>query len=329
MYTARISSQGPQGKSTLQEALRVTQSRQNVVRRYRRRRGVERVEFLRLPFHHRTPLHGGTKRGAISKSAALSLLHCAVDHPAVHYVDRGGASLRAGRVRVSAQVRALRCGLDFSLASLPAFPATSPKPRGSLPDAACPLDRWSKCGWAPSSPRWSRAGSTKNETSLAGEMKLMPWPLRMLRTIATACLLGMILLNGSASAHLPADSSAHFPFAYVQFGCAPTDGPALDFYFTATKSECGKIVEPYLKIMIWENLPQSAPYTVGSARGSGGRDSLPEARRVRGRGFRQPASRQIRQRKDFRRRIRNSLPRRQRGKRQLRRHVVPHPCVCG
>ena len=90
----------------------------------------------------------------------------------------------------------------------------------------------------------------------------MPWLLRMLRTTATACLLGMILLNGSASAHLPADSSAHFPFAYAQFGCAPTDGPALDFYFTATKSECGKIVEPYLKIMIWENLPQSAPYTV-------------------------------------------------------------------
>ena len=152
-------------KSTLQEALRVTQSRQNVVRRYRRRRGVECVEFFCLPFHHRTPLHGGTKRGPISESTALSLLHCAVDHPAVHYVDRGGASLRAGRVRASAQVRARRCGLDFSLASLPAFPATSPKPRGSLPDAACPLDRWSKCGWAPSSPRWSRAGSTKNEAS--------------------------------------------------------------------------------------------------------------------------------------------------------------------
>ena len=101
-------------------------------------------------------------------------------------------------------------------------------------------------------------------------MKLMPWPLRI---TATACLLGMILLNGSASAHLPADSSAHFPFAYAQFGCAPTDGPALDFYFTATKSECGKIVEPYLKIMIWENLPQSAPYTVKCA-GEGGRDSL-------------------------------------------------------
>lgn len=87
----------------------------------------------------------------------------------------------------------------------------------------------------------------------------MAWPLRM---TATACLLGMILLTGSASAHRPADSSAHFPFAYAQYGCAPTDALALDFYFAATQGECGKISEPYLKIMIWKNLPQSAPYSV-------------------------------------------------------------------
>lgn len=80
----------------------------------------------------------------------------------------------------------------------------------------------------------------------------MPW---LLRTTATACFLGMILLTGSATAHLQADSSARFPFAYAQYGCAPTDALALDFYFTETKSECGKIAEPYLKIMIWQNLP--------------------------------------------------------------------------
>ena len=89
--------------------------------------------------------------------------------------------------------------------------------------------------------------------------KFAAWPLR---TSAAACLLGMILLTGSATAHPPADSSARFPFAYAQYGCAPTDALALDFYFTETKSECGKFVEPYLKIMIWQNLPQSAPYTV-------------------------------------------------------------------
>lgn len=83
----------------------------------------------------------------------------------------------------------------------------------------------------------------------------------LLRMTATACLLGMILLTGSARAHRPEESSAHFPFAYAQYGCAPTDALALDFYFTAAQGECGKISEPYLKIMIWKNLPQSAPYT--------------------------------------------------------------------
>jgi hypothetical protein len=93
----------------------------------------------------------------------------------------------------------------------------------------------------------------------------MAWLLGMLKTIAASCLLGMmlamILFTGPAAAHRPADSSAHFPFAYAQYGCAPTDGPALDFYFTTAKADCSKIAEPYLKIMIWQNLPQSAPYS--------------------------------------------------------------------
>jgi hypothetical protein len=84
----------------------------------------------------------------------------------------------------------------------------------------------------------------------------------LLRTTAAVCLLGTILLTGSATAHRQADSSAHFPFAHAQYGCAPTDALALDFYFTATQAECGKISEPYLKIAIWQNLPKSAPYTV-------------------------------------------------------------------
>jgi len=87
----------------------------------------------------------------------------------------------------------------------------------------------------------------------------MPW---LLKGTATACLLGVILLTNSATANRQADSSPHFPFAYAQYGCAPTDALALDFYFTASQSECGKISEPFVKISIWKNLPKSAPYSV-------------------------------------------------------------------
>ncbi len=87
----------------------------------------------------------------------------------------------------------------------------------------------------------------------------MPW---LLKGTATACLLGMILLTDSATANRQADSPLRFPFAYAQYGCAPTDALALDFYFTAKQSECGKIGEPFVKISIWKNLPKSAPYSV-------------------------------------------------------------------
>jgi hypothetical protein len=87
----------------------------------------------------------------------------------------------------------------------------------------------------------------------------MPW---LLKGTATACLLSVILLTDSATASRQASSPSHFPFAYAQYGCAPTDALALDFYFTAKQSECGKIAEPYVKISIWKNLPKSAPYSV-------------------------------------------------------------------
>jgi hypothetical protein len=84
----------------------------------------------------------------------------------------------------------------------------------------------------------------------------------LVKVAATVCLLGMILLTGSATANRQASSSAHFPFAHAQYGCAPTDALALDFYFTANQSECGNISEPYVKISIWKNLPKSAPYSI-------------------------------------------------------------------
>jgi hypothetical protein len=87
----------------------------------------------------------------------------------------------------------------------------------------------------------------------------MPW---LLKATATACLLGLILLTDSATAKRQANSPQPFPFAYAQYGCAPTDALALDFYFTANHSECGRISEPFVKISIWKNLPKSAPYSV-------------------------------------------------------------------
>ena len=87
----------------------------------------------------------------------------------------------------------------------------------------------------------------------------MPW---LLKGTATACLLGVILLTDFATANRQANSPPHLRFAYTQYGCAPTDALALDFYFTADQSECGKISEPFVKISIWKNLPKSAPYSI-------------------------------------------------------------------
>jgi hypothetical protein len=96
----------------------------------------------------------------------------------------------------------------------------------------------------------------------------MPWRMKM-KGIATACLLGVLLLTKPVASKPQEGSSAHFPFAYAQYGCAPTDALALDFYFTAQQSECGKISEPYVKIAIWKNLPKSAPYSIELHGGEG------------------------------------------------------------
>jgi len=97
----------------------------------------------------------------------------------------------------------------------------------------------------------------------------MNWPrLRnevtqwLLKGTATACLLGVILLTDSACHKPQAGPPADFRFAYAQPDCAPNDAAALDFYFTAKKSECGKYSEPFIKISIWRSLPKSVPYSM-------------------------------------------------------------------
>jgi len=86
----------------------------------------------------------------------------------------------------------------------------------------------------------------------------MPW----MKAVATVCVLGVFLLPESATSTPQGRPSGRFPFTYAQYGCAPTDALALDFYFTAEKSECGKYSEPFVKISIWKNLPKSAPYSI-------------------------------------------------------------------
>jgi hypothetical protein len=85
--------------------------------------------------------------------------------------------------------------------------------------------------------------------------------LRLLKRIATACLLAVLFLPDTATPAYWNSSPARFPFAYMQHDCAPNDAVELDFYFTAKKSECGKYSEPFVKISIWNNLPKPASHS--------------------------------------------------------------------
>jgi len=65
-----------------------------------------------------------------------------------------------------------------------------------------------------------------------------------------------------------ANATPHFPFAYVQEDCGPTDGVAMEFYFTAKEGRGGKYKEPFLQIEVNKNLPTSVPlsYSVESGK---------------------------------------------------------------
>jgi hypothetical protein len=88
-----------------------------------------------------------------------------------------------------------------------------------------------------------------------------------LRTFVSLFVLTLVVLTSSAGCGR--ESEGHFPFAYVQDDCGPTDGLALHFYFTQKKSEAGKYEEPFLDISINENLPKSAPQDYSIRSGSG------------------------------------------------------------
>jgi hypothetical protein len=98
-----------------------------------------------------------------------------------------------------------------------------------------------------------------------------------LKTVVSLFLLALVVLTSSASCGH--ESEGHFPFAYVQDDCGPTDGAALHFYFTQKQSKAGKYKEPFLDILISELLPKSLPQnysiTLGSAAVFASRCSAP------------------------------------------------------
>jgi hypothetical protein len=83
-----------------------------------------------------------------------------------------------------------------------------------------------------------------------------------LKRVVSIPLLALTFLCYSSRAHQSEANPTRrtsFVFAYVQNACGPTDGPALEFYFTTKKSQFGKYDEPFIEISINENLPGSVP----------------------------------------------------------------------
>lgn len=79
----------------------------------------------------------------------------------------------------------------------------------------------------------------------------------------------LLCLTVSCRHSSEATATVHFPFSYVQEDCGPTDGVALEFYFTAEQGHGGKYREPFLQIQLNKILPTSAPqnYSLESSKG--------------------------------------------------------------
>src|SRR6267378_6488971 len=83
----------------------------------------------------------------------------------------------------------------------------------------------------------------------------------LLKRVIPISLLTLACLSCSASCgrRYEANPTVRTSFAYVQGACGPTDGPAIEFYFTPKQSQFGKYEEPFIMISINENLPSSTP----------------------------------------------------------------------
>ncbi len=85
-------------------------------------------------------------------------------------------------------------------------------------------------------------------------------PSQLKRVIPISFLtLAFLSCSSSCGRQKEAKPIATASFAYVQAACGPTDGPAVEFYFTLKRSQFGKYEVPFLMISINENLPSSGP----------------------------------------------------------------------
>jgi len=85
-----------------------------------------------------------------------------------------------------------------------------------------------------------------------------------------ALIVAFIPFPLSGTPQSPATATPPFPFAYVQEDCGPTDGIAMEFYFTAKQGQGGKYKEPFLLIEVNKNLPKSAPQSYSIEPGKSG-----------------------------------------------------------
>ena len=93
-------------------------------------------------------------------------------------------------------------------------------------------------------------------------------PFQLKRVLGTFFLPFALLASSASCGNQSRATPSRFPFAYVEDACGPTDGLALEFFFTQKQAQCGKFAEPFILIEIVENLPNSAPqdYSITAGR---------------------------------------------------------------
>jgi len=84
----------------------------------------------------------------------------------------------------------------------------------------------------------------------------MTWSMK---AIATACLLGVLFLTKHVASKPHPGSSAHFPFAYAQYGCAPTDALALGFISPPSTASAARSANPTSRFLSGKTFPSQLP----------------------------------------------------------------------
>src|SRR5260370_24379869 len=90
------------------------------------------------------------------------------------------------------------------------------------------------------------------------------------KRVVSISLLTLAFLSSLASCGRQYEENPmpHTSSAYVQDACGPTDGPAVEFYFTLKQGQFGKYDVPFVMISVNENLPSSAPQDYSIKSGS-------------------------------------------------------------